>query len=52
MTAIIKISNVTQVFILAIVLWSFYAVMLMYDHSEYAENNLIESTQALPLELA
>jgi hypothetical protein len=52
MTAIIKISNVTQVFILAIVLWSFYAVMLLDDPSVYAENNLLESTQALTLALA
>ena len=52
MTAIIKISNVTQVFILTIVLWSFYAVMLLDDPSVYAENNLLESTQALTLALA
>jgi hypothetical protein len=52
MTAIIKISNVTQVFILAIVLWSFYAVMLLDDPSVYAENNLLESTQAFTLALA
>lgn len=52
MTAIIKISNVTQALILAIVLWSFYAVMLLDDPSVYAENNLLESTQALTLSLA
>ena len=52
MTAIIKISNVTQALILAIVLWSFYAVMLLDDSSVYAENNLLESTQALTLALA
>ncbi|MEZ8132065.1 MAG: hypothetical protein ACI8WL_001070 [Polaribacter sp.] len=52
MTAIIKISNVTQALILAIVLWSFYAVMLLDDPSVYAENNLLESTQALTLALA
>jgi hypothetical protein len=52
MTAIIKISNVTQALILAIVLWSFYAVMLLDDPSAYAENNLLESTQALTLALA
>jgi hypothetical protein len=52
MTAIIKISNVTQALILAIVLWSFYAVMLLDDLSVYAENNLLESTQALTLALA
>jgi hypothetical protein len=52
MTAIIKISNVTQALILAIVLWSFFAVMLLDDPSVYAENNLLESTQALTLALA
>lgn len=52
MAAIIKISNVTQALILAIVLWSFYAVMLLDDPSVYAENNLLESTQALTLALA
>jgi|TARA_B110000503_G_scaffold106153_1_gene158478 hypothetical protein len=52
MTAIIKISNVTQALILAIVLWSFYAVMLLDDSTVYAENNLLESTQVLTLALA
>tara|TARA_B110000879_G_scaffold138355_1_gene180469 strand:+ start:432 stop:1031 length:600 start_codon:yes stop_codon:yes gene_type:complete len=52
MTAIIKISNVTQALILAIVLWSFYAVMLLDDPTVYAENNLLESTQVLTLALA
>lgn len=52
MTAIIKICNATQALILAIVLWSFYAVMLLGDPSVYAENSLLESTQALTLALS
>ncbi len=52
MTAIIKISNVTQALILAIVLWSFYAVMLLDDPSVYAVYNLLDSTQVLTLALA
>tara|TARA_B110000967_G_scaffold61060_1_gene62734 strand:- start:153 stop:752 length:600 start_codon:yes stop_codon:yes gene_type:complete len=51
MTAIIKISNVTQALILTIILWSFYAVMLLGDPSVYGENNLLENAQALTLTL-
>ena len=51
MGAIIKISNVTQALILTIILWSFYAVLLLEDPTVYGENNLLENTQALTLAL-
>ena len=51
MAAIIKISNVTQALILTIILWSFYAVLLLEDPTVYGENNLLENTQALTLAL-